>query len=238
MTLLAGCAAAILVWWVIKLFAGTNPAAIAKLVRGVGGGAALVGAGLFLIRGRIDMAALLGSGGAWLLGWNALPFPFGRRPSAASRAAGSASRVRSASVEMELDHDTGRVSGSVLAGVFAGRTLDDLAEPELHRLRRDCLAHDPEGVRLVETYLDRRFPAWREDADSDPDGRGQPDPELGTMTQQEAYQVLGLEPGADADAVRRAHRELMKRLHPDGGGSTYLASRVNQAKDVLLDRHR
>ncbi len=58
------------------------------------------------------------------------------------------------------------------------------------------------------------------------------------MTDEEAYQILGLQPGADADAVKVAHRTLMKRMHPDQGGSTWLAAKINQAKDVLLKDHR
>jgi hypothetical protein len=141
-------------------------------------------------------------------------------------------------IEMELDHDSGRMRGAVLVGPFQGRDLDELGPPELHQLLEACRQQDPDGDRLLEAYLDRRFTGWREDAERDRHARARPDPQSGAMTQEEAHQILGLEPGAQPEAIRRAHRDLMKKLHPDQGGSTYLASRVNQAKDVLLNRHR
>ncbi|MDB5590489.1 DnaJ domain-containing protein [Enterovirga sp.] len=240
MTMLAGLAAAILLWWLVKMFARAKPGDVAKLVRNLGGALALGAAGLLALRGRIDMAFLVGSGGAWLLGWNGLPAPFGGGAAWGGRArtAGSVSRVRSASLEMELDHDSGRIGGTVLAGPLSGRALDSLSEPELQQFLSACLARDPDAARLLEAYLDRRMPGWREHAEPDPDRGRKADAQLGAMTQEEAYQVLGLQPGAGPDAVRDAHRSLMKKLHPDQGGSTYLASRVNQAKDVLLHRHR
>ncbi|WP_375457969.1 DnaJ domain-containing protein [uncultured Enterovirga sp.] len=240
MTMLAGLAAAVLLWWLVKLFARAKPADVAKILRNIGGGIALAAAGLLAFRGRFDMAFLLGSGGAWLLGWNAIPLPFGLGGGAraARRTSGSISRVRSATIEMELDHDSGSISGTVLAGLFAGRLLDDLSDAELTRLLSACLADDADGARLLEAYLDRRMPGWREHAEPDPDPGRKADSKLGAMSKQEAYEVLGLQAGAGADTVRQAHRSLMKKLHPDQGGSTYLASRVNQAKDVLLDRHR
>jgi hypothetical protein len=146
--------------------------------------------------------------------------------------------VRSAMIEMELDHDTGEMNGSVLAGARAGRALKDLDEEALRQLYEECRANDPDGLRLLEAYLDRRFAGWREHAeahaDPGPHGRAQ----AGAMTEEEAYQILGLQPGADPDEVRRAHRTLMMKLHPDQGGTTYLAARINEAKDVLLRRHR
>jgi DnaJ-domain-containing protein 1 len=137
---------------------------------------------------------------------------------------------------MELDHDSGAMRGTVRGGAYAGRDLDSLVPAELSALMRDCLARDPDGARLLEAYLDRRSPGWREDAQRDGDAGQRGAPGAGAMTQQEAYEILGLQPGAGEEAVREAHRALMKRIHPDAGGTSGLAARVNQAKDVLLKR--
>jgi DnaJ-like protein len=94
--------------------------------------------------------------------------------------------------------------------------------------------------RSFMAYFDRGQPRRREDTQRDTAAgkdRGRA-ASSGEMTKEEAYQVLGLQPGAGADEITRAHRAFMKKLHPDQGGSTYLAARVNQAKDILLRRHR
>jgi hypothetical protein len=236
MMLLAGLVAAALGWWFLKSAVRANPKALAVLVRRAGGVLALMAALVLLLRGRLDMAVLLGGLAGWLLGWGMVPFPalFGRAPRPANRV----SRVRSALIEMDFDPATGGIAGTVLAGPFFGRQLDQLGAAELKQLDEVCRSEDPDGSRLLQAYLNRRFAGRGEDAERDGHARARPDPQRGAMTQEEAYQVLGLEPGADPDAIRRAHRNLMKKLHPDQGGSTYLASRVNQAKDVLLHRHR
>jgi DnaJ domain len=236
-SLLAGIVILATLWWLTKQFAGADPVRLARLMKRVGGGALLVLAGILLFRGRMDMALLAGGGAAWLFGWSHPLLPrFGS--SRATRSPGSRSKVRSTRIEMELDHDSGDMDGVVLSGALTGRRLASLDEAELMRLFADCHATDPDGARLLEAYLDRRFPRWREDAEADADARARPEPQRSAMTEQEAYQILGLQPGAGPDDIRGAHRALMKRLHPDQGGSTYLASRVNQAKDVLLNRHR
>ena len=91
---------------------------------------------------------------------------------------------------------------------------------------------------LFAAYFDRRAPGWRQYSQGDPGAGGASPPSGGKMTEEEAYQILGLQPGAGAEDISRAHRTLMKKLHPDQGGTTYLAARVNEAKDVLLRRHR
>ncbi|MGO4405039.1 DnaJ domain-containing protein [Bosea sp. RAF48] len=236
MGLLYGVAVLILVWWLAKLFAGTNPKALARVMKTVGGVASLGVAGLLIVRGRMDMAIFLGGVGAWLLGWSAtgpggIRFPWADR---SGPTAGTTSKVGSTLLEMELDHDSGAMTGSVRAGTYAGRALDGLTMSELSALMRECLARDPDGARLLEAYLDRRSPGWREDAQRDRDAGQRGAPGAGAMTQQEAYEILGLQPGASEEAVREAHRALMKRIHPDAGGTSGLAARVNQAKDVLV----
>ena len=237
MTALAGLAVAALLWWGLKAFARATPGQVKALGKRVAAFGAFALAALLMLRGQLEMAALAGGAGAWLLGWSGMP-RIGPWRNLGTSGPPRTSRVRSRLIEMELDGGTGRLSGRVLSGARAGTALDDLDAPALRRLLRECLGGDPEGVRLLETYLDRRFPRWREDAEADPDRGRRSEPKRGPMAEQEAYEILGLQPGASAGAVRDAHRALMKKLHPDQGGSTYLASRVNQAKDVLLDRHR
>ncbi|AZO47204.1 MAG: molecular chaperone DnaJ [Mesorhizobium sp.] len=149
---------------------------------------------------------------------------------------GRRSTVRTAALEMELDHKTGGLEGLVLAGRHEGKMLGAMSLAELQQLYRE-LSGDQESRQLLETYLDGRFPIWRKNAEPDGgEGLGVA-PGAGAMTKEEAYKILGLEAGAAAADVRKAHRRLMQRLHPDIGGTSFLAARINEAKDVLLSNH-
>lgn len=246
-TFLLGLAALVIVLWVIGQFRTANPAKLAKATRWAGGVGGLAGALLLTVRGQLTLAALLAGFALWLLGKNRNPFAglggFGNFDWSGMRKGAGARRssVRSAMIEMQLDLDSGAMSGVVLAGRFEGRPLDLMDRAELGELLAECGRVDPEGERLLEAYLDRRFAGGRAagEGDSDPrsggaaGGRAHP----GGMSEKEAYEILGLAKGASRDEVARAHRELMKKLHPDAGGSTHLAARVNEAKDVLMRRH-
>lgn len=145
--------------------------------------------------------------------------------------------VRTAALEMEAEPGTGKVEGLVLAGRQEGRVLGAMELNELGALWRE-LAADPESRKLLEAYLDRRFPVWRKDAEPDRRKRLRAAPRAGAMTKQEAYQLLGLEPGAAAADILEAHRRLMQRLDADiGDGTSVLAARLDEAKDVLLSNH-
>jgi len=230
--LLYGIAAVTVLWFFLSNFAHANPATLAKFFKIIGGMLALGLASLLAVRGRVDMAMLTGGLGAWLLGWSRFTFPgLGTR---SQRTSGGTSRVRSGLIEMTLDHDTGEMEGSVLAGAFAGQQLGSLDEARLRDLLAECQAGDQDGVRLIEAYLDRRFPHWREDTQNEEQRQADSQPPSSVMTPDEAYRILDLQPGATPDQIRQAHHSLMKKLHPDQGGSTYLAARVNQARDLLL----
>ncbi|WP_310619486.1 DnaJ domain-containing protein [Flexibacterium corallicola] len=149
---------------------------------------------------------------------------------------GGTSSVRTASLDMVLDHDTGDLDGEVTRGELQGRTLSSLDVEELELLWAS-LRLEADSLDLLETYLDSRLSNWR--VNFKPDGTaGHSQPAgTGTLTEQEAYKVLGLSPGASAGDIRTAHRRLIKRVHPDSGGSAFLASKLNEAKDLLLNRH-
>lgn len=225
---LLGLAALVLGLFLVSGFTRANPAVMARQMRLAGGALALGAAALFLVRGAIGPASLLGMLGAWLLGWNAT------QPSGPTqKSSGQISNVTTEHLEMELDHDTGAMSGRVIKGMFAGRDLDTMKPAEVALLWQDCRFVDPQSAQLLETYLDRAHPNWREDVSR---GERQMRDHDGRMQPADAYEILGLQPGASDEEIRRAHRDLMLKLHPDRGGSTYLAAQVNEAKDVLLNQ--
>ncbi|MFN3226033.1 MAG: DnaJ domain-containing protein [Hyphomicrobiales bacterium] len=139
-------------------------------------------------------------------------------------------------LEMKLDQGTGEIAGTFIDGPWKGRALSACSRDELTNAL-GAMADDGESVRLLEAYLDRTFAGWREHHDQGASGRGAGTADAGGMAKDEAYEILGLQAGADADAIRAAHRRLMANIHPDRGGSTYLAAKVNLAKEVLLKLH-
>lgn len=150
-----------------------------------------------------------------------------------SRKAGAGaqhSTVNSKILAMHLDHDSGQLDGEVLQGEFKGWRLADMDRSQLDALLAYCREQDRDSAQLLDSYLQQRFPGegpFSEQSDS------QADPGA-NMHAQEALAILGLQEGAsDADIVA-AHRKLMQKLHPDRGGSDYLAAKVNRAKDILL----
>src|SRR5262245_19784270 len=232
-TIVFGLVVLALLLWVLNAFTKVNPQTAAVVLKTGGGLGALAAAGVLGVRGRLDIAIPLGITGLGLLGW--LPWSIPGLAARTHKSGGQVSRVRSAFLEMELDHDSGALQGRILAGPHEGTALAVL---DIATLTVFLAEIDEESRALLMAYLDRREPRWREHAQADAATGPSRARWGGKMTEEEAYQVLGVQPGASAADIGRAHRTLMKKLHPDQGGSTYLAARVNQAKDVLLRRHR
>ena len=152
-----------------------------------------------------------------------------------SSAEGQKSTVRSANLEMELDHDTGEMDGTLLTGRLQGVRLSSLSEEEILSLYIDFHS-DTDSISLLESFLDRYYPDWRDHADSDASGNQNDGSAFDHMTRQEAYQILGLEPNASQEEIHQAWRRLIKGVHPDSGGSDFLAEKINTARDILLDQ--
>jgi len=158
--------------------------------------------------------------------WQGGPVP-GSKP-------GQTSDVTTKFLQMTLDHDSGEIQGQVIAGDLKGQQLSDLDVDSLSQLLNTCRTKDPQSASILETYLDQmRADEWAAYAQAhaqteSPSG----DPEK--MTREEALQILGLEEGATEQEIIESHRVLMQRNHPDRGGSTWLAARINRAKDILL----
>lgn len=215
--------------------ANTDPKKLARGMRMAGGFVLIAIAAILAIAGRIAFALPVGWFGLMLLGRTfGAPRGFGF-PGSSKPKPGQASSVQTSHLEMVLDHDTGNIEGRFLKGRFEGRGLDELDRNDLMEALAELRGADAKGAQLLETYLDRRFEDWRQGDDSS-SGEEAAQARSGPMTRDEAYEVLGLSHGASAEQIRAAHRRLMKKLHPDQGGSTVLAARVNEAKDLLLGR--
>ena len=148
---------------------------------------------------------------------------------------GQTSEIETQFLKMYLDHDSGEMNGDVVLGQFAGKTLRGLALKDLIALLGECRG-DEQSVQVLTAYLDRYHAEdWRDMAGlGRSEGNGGAVDSTGSITAEEAYQVLGLEPGASKEQIKDAHKKLMSKIHPDHGGSTYLATKINQAKDFLL----
>ncbi|MEO9900661.1 DnaJ domain-containing protein [Nisaea sp.] len=151
-------------------------------------------------------------------------------------APGQSSAVRTETLSVSLDHDSGAIEGEVLRGRFAGMQLSALSFDDVLELLADCSKNDPQSVAILESYLDAAHGRdWQERAGANTSaGDGRASSGSGAMSKEQALEILGLENGADEAAIREAHRRLMMANHPDRGGSDYLAAQINEAKDVLL----
>jgi hypothetical protein len=227
--LISGLLALVIGLYAMRAFARANPTRVARRLTAGAGVVALLAAGLLFMRGLASVAVPLAMLGSWLL-WGTTSGPWlggGRQ-----KTPGQTSRVETEHLQMELDHDTGEMRGRVLKGLFKDRDIESLSAADMALLWQDCRHTDPPSARLIEAYLDRTYASWREDmARGESDMSRGPD---GRMTVEEAFEILGLKQGASEEEIRRAHRNLMLKLHPDRGGSTYLAAKINEAKDVAL----
>lgn len=236
--------AAILILWLLLSRADVLPRLSFTMSPGFPEKAASIGAVLvallILMRGNVWLALTLFGVALWLLGRASRKSggsATGKAwPGATETRRNNVSRVRSAMIEMDYDHRTGAMSGVVIAGPFEGSALGKLDRDTCGQIYTTSLRQDPDGARLLEAYFDRRFAGWRGAGDGYADAGSQRAASSGRMSEDEAYEVLGLRRGATREEIVRSHRTVMKKWHPDQGGTADLAARANEAKEVLLRR--
>ena len=204
--------------------------------------AALLIVAVLVAMGRLPaqfILAPLGGLGAFLIRFlptlmRLLPFwqmVMTRRAASQPKRSGQTSTIRTKFLEMVLDHDSGEMSGIVLTGQHKGQHLNDMTLEALLGLLLECQA-DSDSQQVLEAYLDRHQESWREQASAS--SRVPPSDAEAPMSRQLALEILGLTDTASEADILHAHREMMRRLHPDRGGSDYLAKKINAAKDYLI----
>ncbi|MGY8958928.1 MAG: DnaJ domain-containing protein [Alphaproteobacteria bacterium] len=229
--LILGAALLIGVILVARWLVSADPKVIIRILKWTGLALAILFGVLLLVTGRL---AWLWVAFVGLLPWVSRLRMLGRLSKAArGPSRGRHSEVKTRYVAMTLHHDSGDMDGEVLEGEFVGRRLSGLTQEEIVMIWREA-RRDDQSVKVLEAYLDRTYgESWGDSGTADGSRQTAPG---GPMSLEEAYKILGLGPGASEQEIGQRHRDLMKKMHPDHGGSDYLASRINEAKDTLLSQ--
>ncbi|MGE3335459.1 MAG: DnaJ domain-containing protein [Rhodospirillaceae bacterium] len=240
--LLLGVAVVVAIYFLLKWYSDADVKQVKSSAKWIGASVLILGIVVLAGTGRLGAAmGLLMAFFAWA--WRVFhmvssmrqftgmfrSFGFGRGFGAGPGSA-NASHVTSAFLNMTLDLSSGAMDGEVTAGRARGRRLSQMPLADLMKLLNE-VASDADSVNLLEAFLDRGHPDWRETQGPGPSA---PPATSGSMSRDEALRILGLKDGAGPEEVKTAYRKLMAQLHPDRGGSDYLAAKVNQAKDFLL----
>lgn len=221
-----------------RWYATADPKLLVKALMGAALGVIVVVVLFLAVTGRIF----------WALGAAAALLPWIMRFARAARTAknysrmagmggGQTSTVNTRFLNVTLNHETGEVDGEVIEGPCAGRALSTLSLQELVDLLKQCWIEDQQSTQVLEAYLDRVHPDWRTTANADfssDDTKAGERAGAGGMTREDAYDILGLQPGASEGEIKEAYHRIISALHPDKGGSNFLAAKVNEAKDLLL----
>jgi hypothetical protein len=226
--LVLGVALAIGLSLIVRGLRGTTASQAARWLWQSLVAASIVAGAFFLLTGRPHYAIVPAIGVfVGLLGWMIDAALGPRKP--------NSSRVNTRFLRLMLDHVSGQVTGDIVDGPFAGRRVESLRVDELVDLMMYYRQHDQQSARLIEAYLDRTSPTWRQRYDEE--GRPKQDsysPSSGPMSKSEALRILGLAINATPDEIRTAHRRKLQEHHPDRGGDPDMAARINEARDVLL----
>ena len=233
--LVLGAVVLFLILFLLRGFATVDPKVLLRFLRYIAAAVCGILALLLFFRGLVPVAFLLGSV-AWGLATGGQVLPHGWHfPGSSGGGQNPTTSIRTPWLEMELDHSTGAMHGTVLKGRRAGMYLSALTRDEVLDLYLEAGSDDAETARVLEAYMDREFGDfdWREHLQRKRSSSSSRSTRSG-MTREEALKVLGLKEGASEDEIRAAHRKLMMQNHPDRGGTDYIAAKINEAKDVLL----
>ena len=223
----------LLIFYLATLYIRRDMRTLVRTLRGLFGWGSLAAAGILLLLRQVGIATILAFLGITVLTRGRIgPIDL----TTTGRTEGSRSKVRSKFLEMELDHDSGDVFGRVVAGGYRGKDLIDLDENEMREFLTE-VSRDSDSHSLLVTWLDANRSGWRDHFGFGEEGPEEPaagSSSAQPMDRHQALQILGLNESASDAEIKAAHRHLLKKMHPDQGGSNFLASRINAAKDYLL----